>query len=130
MVVLRMPMAKARMLDDHGVRFRLLIAVGARAQVRSAIRASALATIDAVGAPKLAIVVAVLAFALPSVAAANTDAGVTTVLVTRAADGGLPNAASENPVVSLDAKFASILAFQSTASNLVSLPTGGVQNVF
>ena len=95
-----------------------------------AIRAIALATIDAVRAPKLAFVVVLVAFALPSVAAANTDAGVTTVLVTRATDGGLPNAASENPVVSLDAKFASVLAFQSTASNLVSMPTGGVQNVF
>jgi hypothetical protein len=103
---------------------------GARAPVPLASPRVGTTTIDSVRAPKLVIAAALAAFALPSAAGANSDAGITTVLVTRAADGGLPNAASQDPVVSLDAKFASVLAFQSTASNLVSLPTGGVQNVF
>lgn len=54
-----------------------------------------------------------------------------TTRVTRAAEGGLPDGPATNPAVSDDQRDASILAFQSTATNLVSRGTpAGQSNVY
>jgi hypothetical protein len=53
-----------------------------------------------------------------------------TQLISRAADGGLPNGPSTNAVISRDQRYASIIAFESEASNLVAGDTNGVKDVF
>jgi hypothetical protein len=53
-----------------------------------------------------------------------------TFLVSKAADGGLPNGASTNAVMSQDGRFARGIAFQSDATNMVSGDTNGFTDVF
>src|SRR3954471_16115370 len=73
----------------------------------------------------LALVAAPTAAAVPS-----NGIGVDTTLVSRSVAGGLPNGPSGHPAISLDARFATLLAFGSSASNLVDEPTGGGSNVY
>src|SRR3954471_8022822 len=80
--------------------------------------------------------IAAASSALPLVAAATAAAvprngiGVDTTLVSRSVTGGLPNGPSGHPAISLDARFATLLAFDSTATNLVQEPTSGGSNVY
>jgi hypothetical protein len=53
-----------------------------------------------------------------------------TLLISRALDGGVPNGASTNAVISGDKRFARAIAFESDASNLVPGDTNGVKDVF
>ena len=53
-----------------------------------------------------------------------------TTLLSRALDGGTPNGASTNPVISGDLRYARIIAFESEASDLVSGDTNGQKDVF
>src|SRR3954468_10697111 len=53
-----------------------------------------------------------------------------TILISRAADGGLPDGPSTNAVISNDRRWARAIAFQSEASNLVAGDTNGVSDVF
>jgi hypothetical protein len=54
----------------------------------------------------------------------------TTTLVSHSVTGGTPNGASTNPVISGDRRYARIIAFESTASNLVNGDTNGQRDVF
>jgi hypothetical protein len=54
----------------------------------------------------------------------------TTLLISRALGGGLPNAASTNAVISGDQRWARVIAYQSAATNLVPQSTAGLTNVF
>jgi len=54
----------------------------------------------------------------------------TTLLISRAIGGGVPNGPSTNPVISNDKRYARAVAFQSDASNLVRGDTNGVSDVF
>jgi hypothetical protein len=58
------------------------------------------------------------------------DRDVTTTLLSRSLDGGTPNGASTNPVISGDLRYARIIAFESEASDLVAGDTNGVKDVF
>jgi len=53
-----------------------------------------------------------------------------TQLLSRAFDGGVPNGASTNPVISADKRFSRVVAFESDASNLVPGDMNGVKDVF
>ena len=53
-----------------------------------------------------------------------------TILISRALGGGLPNGPSTHPVISNDKRYARVIAYQSTASNLVPRDTNGVSDVF
>jgi TolB protein len=53
-----------------------------------------------------------------------------TILISRAADGGLPDGPSTNAVISNDRRWARAIAFQSEASDLVAGDTNGVSDVF
>src|SRR3954470_22329368 len=53
-----------------------------------------------------------------------------TILISRAADGGLPDGPSTNAVISNDRRWARAIAFQSEASNLVPGDSNGVSDVF
>jgi hypothetical protein len=53
-----------------------------------------------------------------------------TQLISRAADGGLPNGPSTHAVISRDQRYASIIAFESEASNLVAGDTNNDNDVF
>jgi hypothetical protein len=71
--------------------------------------------------------------ALATGAAAPADAAVrkqSTQLISRAAGGGLPNGPSTNAVISGDRRFARVIAFQSSASNLVRNDSNGQTDVF
>ena len=54
----------------------------------------------------------------------------TTVLISRARDGGLPNGPSTNAVISNDRRWARVIAYQSDASNLVAGDRNGLTDVF
>src|SRR4051794_19083511 len=73
----------------------------------------------------LALVAAPTAAATPS-----NGIGVDTTIVSRSFSGGLPNGPSGHPSLSLDARFATLLAFDSSATDLVQDPTGGGSNVY
>src|SRR6476661_8124559 len=73
---------------------------------------------------------AAAALAATASATPSNNIGVDTTIVSRSLGGGLPNGPSSHPVISLDARFATLLAFQSTATDLVALPTGGGSNIF
>jgi hypothetical protein len=77
---------------------------------------------------RLTVPLAVALFALPSVALAADQQS--TQLISRSLSGGTPNGASEKPVISLDRRFASVIAFESVASNLVATDTNGQRDVF
>ena len=88
---------------------------------------------DGMSLPRRAGVVAVLlaSFALaPAVAHAGDDRRQTTLLISRALDGGLPDGPSTHAVISNDRRYARVIAFQSVASNLVRGDTNGVSDVF
>jgi hypothetical protein len=53
-----------------------------------------------------------------------------TQLISRAADGGIPNGASEHAVISGDKRYARAIAFESDASNLVPGDVNGRRDVF
>ncbi len=73
---------------------------------------------------------ALTAAAIAPAAAHAGDRDQTTLLISRAADGGLPNGPSTHPVISNDKRYARAIAFESDASNLVSGDTNGVKDVF
>jgi hypothetical protein len=82
-----------------------------------------------------AVVMAALAASAAVPAAVATAAGdrasqQTTLLVSRARDGGLPNGPSSNGVISRDRRWARLIAYQSAASNLVKGDTNGLTDVF
>jgi hypothetical protein len=55
----------------------------------------------------------------------------TTTLMSKALDGGLPNGASTNAVISVgDRRYNRIIAFESTATNLTTESTNGIKNLF
>jgi hypothetical protein len=54
----------------------------------------------------------------------------TTLLVSRAMDGGVPNGASTRPVISSDKRYTRVVAFESEASNLVGNDTNDAKDVF
>jgi hypothetical protein len=64
----------------------------------------------------------------PQVGAAQRDQS--TVLISRAAGGGLPNGPSTNAVISNDKRLARVIAFESDASNLVAGDRNGQRDVF
>jgi hypothetical protein len=53
-----------------------------------------------------------------------------TFLLSRADDGGMPNAPSADPDVSQDERLATLVAYQSDASNIVAGDTNGTTDVF
>src|SRR4051794_36119217 len=53
-----------------------------------------------------------------------------TLLISRALDGGIPNGASTNAVISNDKRYARAIAFESEASDLVANDKDGVKDVF
>ena len=67
--------------------------------------------------------------AMPGMAhAQKRDA--TTTLFSRSLNGGIPNGPSTDPYVSGDLRYAQIVTFASTASDLVGGDTNGLQDVF
>lgn len=60
----------------------------------------------------------------------SAQRSVSTTMVARALDGGTPNGASTNPVISGDLRYARIIAFESEASDLVSGDTNQQKDVF
>src|SRR3954451_20489069 len=54
----------------------------------------------------------------------------TTLLISRAVDGGMPNGQSTNAVISNDRRYARVIAFESDASNLVAGDTNRLRDVF
>lgn len=75
-----------------------------------------------------ALLLTVLAAALPATAGAQRDP--TTTLFSVALDGGTPNGASTNPVISMDARYSQLVAFESEASDLVAGDTNQQKDVF
>jgi hypothetical protein len=71
----------------------------------------------------------VLAALLPG-ESAGQDRNTTTTLLSRALDGGTPNGASTNAVISGDLRYARLVAFESEASDLVQGDANGVKDVF
>ena len=53
-----------------------------------------------------------------------------TDLISRSVSGGIPNGPSTNAVISGDRRYARLIAFESTATNLVNGDTNGVKDVF
>lgn len=76
----------------------------------------------------LTFIVSSAVLAAPATADAARQA--TTDLFSRNTAGGVPNGASTNPVISADARFAQLIAFESEASDLVRGDTNGVKDVF
>jgi len=82
--------------------------------------------------------IALLALAGTAAAAAAatepevTDAGrqLSTDLISRSVGGGLPNGPSTKPVISGDRRYARLIAFESTATNLVRGDTNGQKDIF
>jgi hypothetical protein len=60
----------------------------------------------------------------------SNNIGVDTTLISRSTAGGLPNGPSGHPALSLDGRLATVLAFDSTATDLVTQPSGGGSNVY
>jgi hypothetical protein len=73
---------------------------------------------------------AVAALVLAAGESAGQDRNTTTTLLSRATDGGTPNGASTNAVISGDLRYARLIAFESEASDLVSGDTNGHKDVF
>ena len=85
----------------------------------------ALTRLAAAALPAFAVVAAGLA-----VDDAPAQRNTTTTLLSRSLDGGTPNGASTNPVISGDLRYARIVAFESEASDLVAGDTNGFKDVF
>src|SRR5688572_14381406 len=80
--------------------------------------------------PALALAAALFA-ALPAAAGAQSRTTFyDTFMVSKAANGGLPDGASRNAAFSQDGRRATLLAFESEATNLVSGDTNGLTDVF
>ena len=62
--------------------------------------------------------------------AASAGRQQTTELISRSLDGGAPDGDSTRAVISGDRRFARLVAFQSTATNLVRGDTNGHEDVF
>src|SRR3954453_20805146 len=77
-----------------------------------------------------AAVTAALLLAAPAGAASDRASQQTTLLISRARDGGLPNGQSTNAVISRDRRWARLIAYQSDASNLTKGDTNGFTDVF
>jgi hypothetical protein len=79
----------------------------------------------------LAAALTTLALGVPAAHAESArESAQSTILISRAADGGMPNGASTNAVISNDRRWARAIAFQSDASNLVAGDTNGASDVF
>jgi TolB protein len=91
-------------------------------RARTPWRAAALATIA------LALFVAWKADARTD--SAHSARSQSTLLISRTSSGGVPNGDSTNAVISNDKRFARVIAFESSASNLVSGDTNGMTDVF
>src|SRR5256714_15052300 len=85
------------------------------------------ATVCVVAAAIAVLVTAALASASAPLHAARFQ---TTSLISRSVNGGTPNGASANPVISGDRRYARIIAFESDASNLVNGDTNGQRDGF
>src|SRR2546423_10915065 len=85
------------------------------------------ATVCVVAAAIAVLVTAALASASAPLHAARFQ---TTSLISRSVNGGTPNGASANPVISGDRRYARIIAFESDASNLVNGDTHRQRDVF
>ena len=71
------------------------------------------------------------ALAAPGAARADFRTGIAvTSLLSHAMDGGLPNGPSRNPDVSQDERLATVVVYESDASNLVPNDTNGLTDVF
>ena len=66
----------------------------------------------------------------PATAHAGAERSQSTLLISRALDGGMPNGQSTNAVISNDRRYARVIAFESDASNLVAGDTNGQRDVF
>src|SRR5881397_3983187 len=79
----------------------------------------------------LAPLLAATAVAAPAAHAETArESAQNTILISRAYDGGAPNGASTNAVISNDRRWARAIAYQSDASNLVPGDTNGATDVF
>ena len=78
----------------------------------------------------LALTAATAGAAQPAFGASDRAELQNTVLISKAAGGGLPNGPSTNAVISNDRRWARVIAFESEASNLVGGDTNGVKDVF
>ena len=76
---------------------------------------------------RLALLITLFFAVAPAAHAAVFPLG--TQLISRASDGGLPNAPSTNAVISGDKRLARVIAYQSQATNITA-GTAGVMNVF
>ncbi len=76
----------------------------------------------------LACAAAVAGAQSPQVSAAGGQQ--TTLLISRALGGGVPNGPSTNGVISNDKRYARVIAFESQASNLVAGDRNGQEDVF
>jgi hypothetical protein len=81
-------------------------------------------------AAALTTAVVLLSLAGSAPAAGGNLIGITTVLVSKSTSGGLPNGPSGHPSISRDRRLAGVLAFDSTATNVVPQPIGGGSNVY
>jgi hypothetical protein len=95
-------------------------------------RRSAVVVPMLLAAVAVAVAVAVAAVAVaPATAQAQSRTSLyDTFLVSKAQDGGLPDGPSRNAVFSQDGRRASVLAFESDATNIVSGDTNGLTDVF
>jgi hypothetical protein len=80
-------------------------------------------------ASRAAVALALLAAAVPATAHAAAREQ-STLLISHALDGGLPNGASSHAVISNDKRYARVIAYESDASNLVAGDANGVKDVF
>src|SRR4051812_45142193 len=79
--------------------------------------------------PAAGLLAAALALAPAAGGASDRASQQTTLLISRARDGGLPNGQSTNPVISRDRRWARLIAYQSDASNLTKGDTNGFTDV-
>lgn len=82
------------------------------------------------GVTLLTLLAAVLTGLFASSAGAGRGDVQSTELISRSATGGLPNGPSAHAVISGDRRYARVIAFESSATNLVGGDTNGQQDVF
>jgi hypothetical protein len=82
-------------------------------------------------APAIACALAALGLALAAQSPAQDRADLqTTELISRSVSGGVPNGPSTNAVISGDRRYSRLIAYESTASNIVNGDTNGQKDVF
>ena len=82
-------------------------------------------------APAVAALAASAGFLSPSASGETArESAQSTILISRALGGGLPNGPSSHAVISNDRRWARAIAFQSEASNLVAGDVNGASDVF